>query len=79
MTRYFFDVLDDDVFHEDTEGTELHDVEAAGVEATLALAEMALDALPGTTRKHLHMTVRDVRGGESFSLDLLFKLTPAPR
>ena len=75
MTRYFFDVVDDDVLHQDTVGTELKNPEEAGVEATLALAEMALDALPGTKSKHLRMTVRDDGGSPCLSLDLSFELS----
>ena len=77
MTRYFFDVVDDDVLHQDTVGTELKNPEEAGVEATLALAEMALDALPGTKSKHLRMTVRDDGGSPCLSLDLSFELSLA--
>lgn len=77
MTRYFFDVVEDGVFHPDSEGTELRDAEAARVEATQAMAELAHSAIPGSTSKHLHMTVRRRSGGELFSLDLLFSLTAA--
>ena len=73
MTRYFFDVVEDDVFHRDSEGTELSDADAARLEATQALAELALSAIPGSTSKHLQMTVRRRGGVELFSLDLLFR------
>jgi hypothetical protein len=79
MTRFYFDVLDDGVCREDTEGTALKDPEEAGVEATLALAEMALETLPGTKSQHLRMTVRDDRGGQCLYLQLAFKLTPVEK
>jgi len=75
MARYYFDVVEDDVFYRDTEGTELRNAKAARLEATQALAELALDTIPGTIDKHLHMTVRESSGRVVFSLDLFFKLT----
>jgi hypothetical protein len=77
MVRYFFDVQNDGVFHSDTEGTELEDTTAAGVEAIQALAELALDVLPGSTGKSLTMIVRDQDGQHSFELELIFRFTPA--
>jgi len=74
MTRYFFDVENDDILHIDNEGTELAGTREAGVEAIQALAELALDQLPGTEDKHLKMTVRDGDGSRSFELDLIFKI-----
>jgi hypothetical protein len=74
MTRYFFDVENDDTLHIDDEGTELSGAREAGVEAIQALAELALDRLPGTESKHLKMIVRDAEGNRSFELDLMFKI-----
>jgi hypothetical protein len=73
MTRYYFDVVEDGRTSVDTEGTELPDANAARVEATLALAEIARDALPGTRRKEITMTVRDQYGGPRFTLELRFR------
>jgi hypothetical protein len=73
MTRYYFDVWEDGRLSVDAEGTELHDIEAARLEATLALAELARDALPGTRSKEITMTVRDQREGPRFMLELRFR------
>ena len=73
MTRYYFDIMEDGRLSVDTEGTELRDAEAARVEATLALAELARDAMPGTRRKEIIMTVHDRRDGPQFTLELRFR------
>lgn len=72
MPRYYFDVLDDGRLSVDTEGTDLADPEAARLEATQALAEMARDVLPGARTKHLTMTVREDKNRRRFLLDLVF-------
>ena len=75
MTRYFFDVENDNDLYVDSEGTELDGPHEAGIEATQALAELALDQLPGSKSKHLKMIVRDSDCNRSFELDLMFKLS----
>lgn len=74
MPRYFFDVLLDDRFCADEEGTVLEDEEAAELEATQAMAEVARDSLPGAESKSLKMTVRDDAGVHLFELELHFSL-----
>lgn len=74
MPRYFFDVLLDDRFCADEEGTVLDDEEAAKFEATQAMAEVARDSLRGADSKGLKMTVRNDAGVHLFELELHFSL-----
>ena len=62
MPRYFFDSRDNDVFIEDDEGWELPDIEAVKVQAAKALAELAIDVIPGSLARHLSIEVRDEQG-----------------
>ena len=59
MPRYFLDSGDGDTFLADEEGVELDSIEAAQDQATMALAELARDVLPGSTRRGLVIEVRD--------------------
>jgi hypothetical protein len=59
MPLYFFDSNDGDDFIRDEEGVELDGIDAARDEATAALAGIAKDALPKTTRRELSIEVRD--------------------
>ncbi|WP_127752880.1 MULTISPECIES: hypothetical protein [unclassified Devosia] len=58
MQRFFFDV-DDGSFHEDSEGTNLRDEQAAEDEAVKALAEMVRDLIPTSPPGSITMWVRD--------------------
>ncbi|WP_055045596.1 DUF6894 family protein [Devosia sp. A16] len=44
--RFYFDIRDGDEFTEDDAGVELPDLNAARLQATIALTEMARDYLP---------------------------------
>jgi hypothetical protein len=59
VTRYFFDSRDGDRFVRDEDGMELDGIAAARDEATLALRDLARDALPKATRRELSIEVRD--------------------
>lgn len=62
MPRYFFDTRDNDTFIPDDVGVELSDLDAVKIVAARALAELALDVLPGSLRRMLTVEVRDKRG-----------------
>jgi len=69
---YFFDVVEDDRHMVDDEGTELDNQEAARLEAIQAMAELANDRLPGLSRKHAKMIVRDDAERHIFELEFTF-------
>lgn len=62
MVRFFFDSRDNDHFLRDEEGLEFPDLAAAEREAAQALAEIALDVVPGSERRTLVIEVRDDLG-----------------
>jgi hypothetical protein len=71
MPRYFFDSRDGDKFIPDELGLELPNVEAARDQAALALAEIAKDVLPGSTRREIVIVVRD--GAPVLETSLIFE------
>lgn len=65
MTRYYFDLVDDDGLFPDEEGLELADFRAAQVEAAKSLADMARDATyesGSSSKRHMAIAVRDDAG-----------------
>ena len=63
MRRYYFDVRDDDNLQTDDEGRDFSSVEAVQDEATVSLAELALDAMAKRGADHrMSIEVRDDRG-----------------
>ena len=74
MARYFFDSRDGDHFIRDDEGVELGGIEQARDEATLALRDLAKDALPRATRRELSIAVRDEAGRQPIRVSLLFEV-----
>lgn len=58
MARYFFDTRDNDAFLEDDIGLEFDDLDAVKRQATLSLAELAHDVLPGSVKRVLAVEVR---------------------
>ncbi|KRR06743.1 hypothetical protein CQ12_40830 [Bradyrhizobium jicamae] len=63
MRHYYFDIRDGDTLQTDDEGRELSSFEAMQEEATLTLAEMALDAMGKRGADHrMSIQVRDDRG-----------------
>jgi Domain of unknown function (DUF6894) len=63
MRHYYFDVHDGDELQTDEEGRDLSSFEAAQEEATLSLAEIALDAMGRRGSDHrMSIEVRDDRG-----------------
>ena len=61
MPLYFFDTRYEDAFIEDDVGLELPNLESAMTQASLSLAELARDVLPGSERRTLIVEVRDKR------------------
>jgi hypothetical protein len=59
MPRYYFDTRDGERLVRDEVGVVLPSVEAARDQAAVALAEIAKDALPGSTRREIAIEVRD--------------------
>lgn len=74
MARYFFDSRDGDHFIRDDEGVQLDGIEQARDEATLALRDLAKDALPKATRRELSIGVRDEAGRQLIRASLLFEV-----
>ena len=63
MRRYYFEVRDDDNLQTDDEGRDFSSVEAVQDEATVSLAELALDAMAKRGADHrMSIEVRDDRG-----------------
>jgi hypothetical protein len=75
MPRYYFDTHDGNRLHEDHEGLELRDDEAARVEARKAIGEIAADDIPGEgSRKSMSIQVRKADGTELLQLSIVFTL-----
>jgi hypothetical protein len=62
MPIYFFDSRDNQAFIEDDEGLEYADLEAVKVAAAKALAELARDVIPASSKHELAIEVRDEQG-----------------
>jgi hypothetical protein len=73
MTRYYFDIQDDEGVWPDEEGIELPDVEAAEVEAALSLAGMAQSEFLGKVYHRLAVQVRTDEG-PLFQAAFIFEL-----
>jgi hypothetical protein len=73
MRRYYFDVREDDNLQTDDEGRDFSSVEAVQDEATVSLAELALDAMAkrgddrGPVLK-VNCTFRNRNGSLTFSM-----------
>ena len=76
MPRYFFDTDDGEKRHDDDEGTELADDQAARDEAVQAMAEIASDYLPGTAgpQKNITMWIRNEADDTILQLALAFTI-----
>lgn len=73
MTRFYFDIWDGEHSAYDDFGVECHSVNAASVQARIALTELAREILPsGGQSRHLKITVRDTNRS-LFSLKLHFE------
>jgi hypothetical protein len=73
MARYFFDTRDDDEVIVDDVGIELADVAQARLFAARSLAELALDALPGATRRCLGVDVSDEQHRPILTTELTYE------
>jgi len=74
MPRYFFDSRNGDHFVRDDEGVELDGIEAARDQATLALRDLAKDAIPKETRREFVIEVRDEAGRQLIRASLWFEV-----
>jgi hypothetical protein len=70
MPRYYF-VWDDDQVTTDDEGVLLD-----GIETVIALADIARDVIPGTTRRVLTIEVRDEAKRPLLEARLVFEIAP---
>ncbi len=59
MPLFYFDVRDGEKFMIDEQGLDFSGIDGARDEATRALAEMARDVLPDTSRRRLAIEVRN--------------------
>ncbi|OKO75943.1 hypothetical protein AC629_33415 [Bradyrhizobium sp. NAS80.1] len=65
MARYYFDLLDEGVLAIDEEGMELSNLQAVQADAAKSLADMARDAMHGSTngaKRYMAIEVRDEPG-----------------
>ena len=74
MAMYFFDTDDGISFSRDDLGVKLPDLETAKQQASLALAEIAVEAIPGTSRRELSIGVRDERGRPVLRTNIVFEM-----
>jgi hypothetical protein len=77
MARFYFDVRDDEKVIFDEEGLELDSLEAVKREASIALAEIARDVLPGMVRRVLAIEVRDAAKRPLLEARLAFEIAAA--
>jgi len=73
MPLYYFDTRDDGLVAGDEVGLRLEGTEAARDVAAKSLAEMALDALPGSMRRCLGVDVRDEWSRPVLTAELIFE------
>ena len=73
MPLYFFDTRDDGEIVVDDVGLQLADVAKAKVVAAKSLAELALDALPRSTRRCLGVDVSDEQHRPILTTELTFE------
>jgi hypothetical protein len=78
MPLYYFDTRDDDEVTRDDVGLRLDGVQAARDLAAKSLAELAVDALPGSSRRCLGVDVRDERSAV-LTTELIFEARLAGR
>ncbi|WP_127753241.1 hypothetical protein [Devosia sp. 1566] len=77
MPRYFFDTDDGTVLFRDEEGSELANDQAARDEASLSMAELAKEFIPGgAPQKNVTMWVRNEQGEAVLQLSLNFAIQP---
>jgi hypothetical protein len=72
MPLYFFDSTDDGDILRDDVGTHLPDLDRVKVHASKALAELAMDVLPGVYRRCLGIDVRDEQSRPVLTTELTF-------
>ena len=75
MARYFFDTRDGDAVIVDDEGLDLPDLAAAKALAAKSLAELALEVLPGSTRRRLGVDVKNEEHEPVLTSELTFEAT----
>ena len=74
VPRFYFDIRDGEQFIRDDEGLDYPDIEAARDSATVALAEMAKDALPRAELHHIAIEVRDEAKEPLLMAELTFEV-----
>ena len=73
MAHYFFDTRDNGSVFRDDVGLEFPDLRTVKTQASLSLAELAHDVLPGVCRRTLGVDVRDHRDAAVMTAELVFE------
>ena len=74
VPRFYFDIRDGDQFIRDEYGLDYPNIETARDSATIALAEMAKEALPRAERHHIAVEVRDEAKEPLLMAELTFEV-----
>ena len=74
MPRYHFDVVEDDLIAVDEEGLELPDLQAAELEATRSLANVARDIQIGAADREIAIKIR-TESGPAMTVELNYRVT----
>ena len=75
MSRYYFNLHEDDEFVADDEGIELPTIESARDTAIRGLADCARDAICSAARSRIAVEVLDGAGKPLFTAKLVFAVT----
>ena len=73
MPIYFFDTRDDGAVIRDDVGLDFPDFDTVKTQASLSLAELAYDVLPGVDRRVLGVDVRDEHDEPVLTAELVFE------
>ena len=73
MALYFFDTRDNGAVVRDDIGLEFSDLQTVKTQASLSLAELAYDVLPGAERRTLGIDVRDQEDAAVMTAELVFE------
>jgi hypothetical protein len=75
MARYYFDTRDNDTFTPDDIGLEITSFDRVKAVASVAMADLARDVLPGSVVRNLAIEVRD-NSGPVLRVSLMFGIEP---
>jgi hypothetical protein len=75
MPRYYFDIVEGDLIAVDEEGLELPTLEAAELEATRSLANIARDIQIGVEDRNIAIKIRTDSGPLVLTVELNYRVT----